>query len=250
MIISIESRNWRLKTLLLCHLIAALLLTTLFLPLTAPYWHAIDVAFFRAINSTLQDRPLWQLFWACANHKLADWVEDLCFLAFFIVHVRSAAKQLRGRKIAELLFCVLLIAAILYFVNRLLFRETLSIPRASPTLALEGSVRLSEEIPWMSIKDDSSKSFPGDHATTALLFAATFSYLASWRLGALAILYAIFLCLPRLITGAHWLSDVVVGGGSIVLVTLSWAFCSPLFARFTHKCSLLFSKKQPSRTSL
>ncbi len=246
------SKAWNLKVLLLCHIIGALLMASLFYPLTKGYWEAIDVAFFKMINSTLKDRPSWQLFWAVANHKLADWVEDLCVLAFFIAHVRMAQRSLRKRKVSELIFCVLYIAAILYFVNKTLFRENLSIPRLSPTLVVDDSVRLSKEISWMKVKDDSSKSFPGDHGTTALLFAASLSYLAGWRLGILASLYGAFLCLPRLITGAHWLSDVIVGSGTITLVFLSWAFCSPLFGKFTDRCERFLhllgkkERKQPS----
>ena len=33
------------------------------------------------------------------------------------------------------------------------------------------------------------------------------------------------------ITGAHWLSDVIVGSGSIALICLSWLFCTPWFAK-------------------
>lgn len=236
------THSWKLHILLLCHVIAALLFASLFWPVTRPYWEVVDVAFFKLINSTLKGNHNWQVFWAMANHKLADWVEDICVLAFFIVYVKRAHRNLRLRKVSELLFCVLFIAAILFFVNRVLFRENLSIERLSPTLTVDGSVRLSKEIDWMKIKDDSSRSFPGDHGTTALLFASCYAYLAGWRLGLLACLYGAFLCMPRLITGAHWLSDVVVGSGSIVLVFLSWAFCTPLFQRFTDGCEQLFKK--------
>ncbi|MBS0619936.1 MAG: phosphatase PAP2 family protein [Verrucomicrobia bacterium] len=235
-------RTWNLRVLLLCHILAAILLTTLFWPVTHGFWEMIDVAFFKWVNGSLANRPNWQLFWALANHKYADWLEDIVILCFFITYVRSATKGLQRRRIAELLFCVLYIAAIIFFVNRVLFRENLSIPRLSPTLVVEDSVRLSREIPWFSIKDDSSKSFPGDHGTTAILFAASFSCLAGWRLGILASLYAAFLCMPRLITGAHWFSDVVVGSGSIALLFLSWAFCSPLFTRCTDFFTRLFRR--------
>lgn len=227
------NRSWNLKILLLCHLLAAILLTTLFLPLTQGAWEAIDTAFFKWINGSLRDRPLWQLFWAMANHKLADWVEDLCVLCFFITYVRQATKGLRLRRVSELLFWVIYIGAIIYFVNRLFFAKHWNIPRLSPTLVVEDCVRLSREIPWMSIKDGSAKSFPGDHGTTALLFASSFTCLAGWRLGILASLYAAFLCLPRLFTGAHWLSDVIVGSGSIAIVFTAWAFYSPLFQKVT-----------------
>ena len=237
-VIAVE-RTWKLKLLLLCHVIAVLLFVSLFWPVTKGCWEVVDIAFFKAINGTLEASPRWQMFWALANHKLADWVEDLCVLGFFIAYVRSAHKSLRLRKIAELIFCVLFIAAIIYFVNQKLFRENLNIPRLSPTLVVEDCVRLSQEIPWMKIKDSSSKSFPGDHGTTAVLFAASFFYLARWRLGLFACLYAVFLCMPRLITGAHWLSDVIVGSGSITLFFLGLAFCTPLFNRFSQGCEHL-----------
>jgi len=236
----LEKRDWRLKTLLLCHILGGILLTSLFWQPTYAFWHAIDVSFFQMINSSLQDRPMWQLFWAAANHKLADWIEDFVFLIFFFYHVKSYSKMARSRKIGELVFCLLYSAAIIYFINRLLLREHCNIPRLSPTLSLDNVVHLSDEIPWLSIKDSSSKSFPGDHGTTAILFATILSLLSRKRIAILACLYAAFLCLPRLITGAHWLSDVLVGSGCIVLISLSWAFCTPLFARFCDLWEKMF----------
>lgn len=35
------------------------------------------------------------------------------------------------------------------------------------------------------------------------------------------VLAAAFLCTPRLFSGGHWLSDIIVGGGSVSLVALS-----------------------------
>src|SRR5262249_16344295 len=74
---SMSSTTWKLKVLMLWHIIGALLFASLFWPVTKAYWETLDIAFFKMINSTLRDRPFWQLFWALANHKLADWVEDL-----------------------------------------------------------------------------------------------------------------------------------------------------------------------------
>lgn len=220
--------QYKLKSLLLLQTLLVLLLTSLLWPKTAVYWHKLDVAFFKMINQSLLDRPWWQVFWASANHKYADWLEDLCILAFFTIWIRKSPASLRKIRIAQLLFCILYSAFILFFVNRILFRDFIQMPRLSPSLMIENSVLLSQKIPWMKIKDVSRASFPGDHATTALLFAASFSYLAGWRFGVAAWLYASFLCMPRLITGAHWLSDVLVGSGGIALFFLSIAFCTPL----------------------
>jgi membrane-associated phospholipid phosphatase len=224
-------RKWKLKKLLLCHMIVALLIATFFWPLTKVFWEKLDVLFFQTINATLKGNPNWQLFWACANHKIADWVEDVCLVTFWVIYIRSKIPSQRARGVAELLFCVLYIAAIIFFVNQLVFRETLQIPRDSPTSMFDSAVKLSREINWMKIKDHSSTSFPGDHGTTALLFAASFTFFAGWRFGLVAWGYALFLCLPRLITGAHWLSDVILGSGSIALLFLGWAFYSPFSQR-------------------
>lgn len=238
---STPDSQWKIKPLLFFNLAALFVVASLWLPLTGPLWKIIDVAFFKWINQSLDGNPNWQIFWACANHKWADWVEDVVILGFFIAYVRMGGKTLRPKKIAELLFCVLYIAAILYFVNTLLFRETIKIPRMSPSLVVDSSIRLSELIPWMKIKDSATRSFPGDHATTAILFAASYAYLARGKLAVFACLYSIFLCMPRLITGAHWLSDILIGSGAIALIFLSWAFCSPLFNRFVTLTERLFT---------
>lgn len=218
---------WRRSPLFLGNLIALCLMVSLFWPLTGRYWQTLDMAFFRWCNGLLVGRPMLQLFWALANHKLADWVVDLIVLLFFVAHVKRGAPE-KKQRIAEVLFCIGYIACIVYFINLLLFRENLSIPRVSPTYTVKECVRLSQQVPWLLVKDSSPKSFPGDHGTTALLFAAFYATFAKRTLGLLACFYAIFLCLPRLITGAHWLSDILVGSGSIALFFYSWAFFTPL----------------------
>ena len=223
-------KAWKLKTLLLLHILAALLISTLFWPVTKGFWQAIDLFFFQTLNGSLEGRKYWQLFWACANHRNADWVEDVCILLFFILHIRNTEKSLRPRKTAELIFLILYAAWIIFFMNRVIFKQVVSIPRESPTLLVDGSISLAKEIPWMKLKVDSSKSFPGDHGTTALLFAAGFSYFSTKKFRIAACLYGVFLCPPRMIVGAHWFTDVLIGSGSIAMVWLGWAFCSP-FAR-------------------
>lgn len=226
-------QNWKLRQLLEWHFVMAILIGTFFWAPTEVLWKKLDIALFRLLNSPLPEHSSLQIFWALANHKMADWVEDIFILGFYAVLIRHTARSLRLKKAAELLFCALLIGAIIYFINRQLFRHYWKIPRESPTLVVDGAVRLSDLIPWLHIKDDSSKSFPGDHGTTALLFSASYCFLAGWRLGIIAIVYGAFLCLPRLVTGAHWLSDVIIGSGCITIFFLSWAFCTPFF----QKCS-------------
>jgi Kdo2-lipid A phosphotransferase len=230
-----------IKALLICHLLIALLIASLFCPFTQIIWDQIDLFFFRILNEPLRNHPNLQFFWAFANHKWADWLEDLVVLVFFFFYVKLPSNKTRTRRCAELLFSSLYIAFILFFINRILFRETLTIYRDSPTLILDNCVHLSDQLPWIHIKDSSPKCFPADHATTAILFACTYCTFVERRsLKILAILYAIFLCLPRMVTGAHWLSDIIVGSGSIVLFCLGWAFLTPFHRWFIDSLEKFF----------
>ncbi len=219
-------RKWNLKGLILGHIIIAFLIVTYIF--AKPVWHWVDVHFFQAINSTLEGHKWWQVFWACANHRMADWVEDVFIIGFFSIYISQAPKYFKLRRLAEFLFCILYVALIIFLVNEVLFRGHLKIPSQSPTLIVENCVRLSQLVPWMKVKDVASRSFPGDHGTTALLFGGAMLFFTRGKLRLIACLYAAFLCIPRLITGAHWLSDIIVGSGTIALFFLSWALFSPL----------------------
>ncbi|MFS8563374.1 MAG: hypothetical protein LVR00_03210 [Rhabdochlamydiaceae bacterium] len=72
----------RLKPLLYCHLAILFLLGTFFWGPTRVYWDIFDVGCFKFLNGTLKDSSILQTFWALANHKLTDWVEDLVFIVF------------------------------------------------------------------------------------------------------------------------------------------------------------------------
>ncbi len=235
-----QERRWDLPRLIGVHALVAILLFTLFFPPTKGVWRALDTSFFHLINSTLDGPVWWQTLWALANHPLADWFEDLCILGFFAHYVAKGMRFARSRRIAELIVCTLYSAAIIYFFNRILVRDHIHFYWPSPSALFEGAVRLSEQIPWIDIKETSQKSFPGDHATTALLFAAFYAHLAKGKSALAAALYTALLCFPRLITGAHWLSDILVGTTSIVLFFLSYLFFTPLFEKCTQAVEKLF----------
>jgi len=237
----------KFKPLLFSHLLILILLGTFLWPPTRPFWDWLDLHSFKFLNGTLENRPTWQLFWAFANHKMIDWVEDAVFIGFFAAAILQAPKGERIRRSAQFIFCVIFAALIIFWVNRVIFREHLEIPRPSPSLVVSPCVRLSDEIPWLRIKDDATASFPGDHATTLVLFAGSYVFFAGRRLGSYAVVYAIFRSLPRLIAGAHWLTDIVIGSGVITLFFLGWALCTPFHiwcTDFIEKALRLFTKKE------
>ena len=220
------------KPLFLCHLAIAVLLGSFLWPATFALWQSFDTLVFKTLNHTLEGHPWVQVFWAFINHRKADLIEDGIFLLFFILAIRAAPKEKRLRRTAEFIFCIIVASCLILFVNRILLRSYVLIPRESPSLVVTPCIRLSKEVPWMIVKDETVACFPGDHATTLLLFTFLYAFFAGRKFGLYASLYAVFRILPRLIVGAHWLSDIIVGSGCLALFFLSWALCTPFHTRF------------------
>jgi len=242
---SLSSSNpWRLQLLMLWNILGIILFVSLF---STPVWNHIDPSFFHFLNQPLKSSHTLRAFWAMANHSFADWLEDLCIVGFYIAAVYKAGSGNRTKRSAQLIFCILFIAFTILLINRVVCRDLLKLRRSSPTLVLHDSVYLSDFLSWIRVKVDSTKSFPGDHGTTALMFACSYAYFVRGKLGILALLYGAFLCLPRLIVGAHWPSDLIVGSGCIVIFSLSWAFCTPLAAKCTSAIEKTLLKLKRNR---
>jgi membrane-associated phospholipid phosphatase len=217
--------NW--KKLLIPPLIAALFLWSWFSLATRPLWDGIDEATFRFLHQFIQGSVFWQHFWAFTSHHLMDWVHDIVMLSFFLIPIIKAKRALKARKIAECLFSILFMALMISIVNGGILPEFLHIRRQSPTMAIPSTLRLSEVIDWIKVKDHSKKCFPSDHALTATLFTCLIFYLMGWKKGLCAFAYAVFFCLPRLIIGAHWLTDDLIGSGSIAVFSTSLVMGTP-----------------------
>ena len=233
------------KPLLICLCSALLLLSSFLWPVTFALWQSLDTAIFKFLNHTLEGHPWAQVFWACVNHKKADLVEDAVFLFFFILAIRAAPTEKRIRRTAEFIFCIVIAGSLISFVNRTFLRSHVLIPRESPSLVVTPCVRLSQEVTWMLGKDETVTCFPGDHATTLLFFAALYTFFAGRRLGIYASLYALFRILPRLIVGAYWASDIIVGSGCLVLFFLSWALCTPFHTWMIDRIEKILRFRRP-----
>lgn len=114
------------------------------------------------------------------------------------------------------------------YVNKGIVTNFFHFKRHSPSIIYDNVTLLSEKISFITVKDKSKSSFPGDHATTAILFAIFSRYFMGKKLGFFASLYAVFFCLPRLICGAHWATDIIMGSYVIALVTTCIALGTPI----------------------
>ncbi len=221
-------KNWNLKILLIPPLIMTALFLSWILPIARPFWNAVDRNIFYFLNEWIRYSPFWQNFWAVAGHRITDWFHDCVIFLFFFFNIKYAISTLKKRKIAELLFMVVLLLVTVYLITISELRDVIHISRKSPTMVLPDAFHLSKVVDWISVKDHSKKSFPGDHGTTAFLFVCVTFYFMGIKKGFLALLYSIFFCLPRLVAGAHWLTDVFIGSGTIAVSISSIAFGTPI----------------------
>jgi membrane-associated phospholipid phosphatase len=182
------------------------------LPAHGP-WDHWDLAVFHLVNGWLGQSQLWADAVAVTNNRLFDLAVLACMglilsLCFFLSD-RTDRRRLMAMGI------VMLLGALA--INQ--FGHLLPVSRPSPTLTVVDALRVTQlsEIPT---KDSSSDSFPGDHALFLMIFAGfALRYLPRWA-GVTALLMVPLFSAPRILSGAHWLTDVYVGALSLILLCL------------------------------
>jgi membrane-associated phospholipid phosphatase len=227
-----QGSGWRPRALLACHVAIVLIVGSWLLPATRAWWDALDESVFRALNGSLESGESWQTFWAWANWRMADAVPALFMLALVVWWLIEGGRKVLGRRIAAFVafaFALLLMRDL----TGTLLEDGMEWRRRSPTLLLPDVFLLSTLVPHVDAKDISGKSFPGDHAFALIAVAVFLWHQAGKRRGLFALLILTPFMLPRLVGGAHWLTDILVGSVCMVLFVSSWWFSTPLGARAT-----------------
>lgn len=120
------------------------------------------------------------------------------------------------------------------FIGNYAVRFIFEYVRYSPTVVFPDALRLTRLVPYMDTKDISNYSFPGDHAfilTAILLF---YLYMGARRCAIASATLAVVFSLPRLVSGAHWFSDTVIGGMVPALLVMAWIFATPFGYHLTN----------------
>jgi len=213
---------WRLQILILCNLFAIILFASWLLEPTRSLWMKLDVWSFWAMNNSLAEGKTWQWFWAITNNRAFDLVPAFCMLLLYShCSLRNDRKNLnRYIAIGILLVITVLVASQL--------GKAIPIKRPSATFAFPEALRISQLVPEIMTKDTASDSFPGDHGLILLLYAGFVAFFMPRIYGILAALMVIPFTLPRLMSGAHWLTDEIVGAIAVGMITLSWVLATPL----------------------
>lgn len=225
--------------LLLTQLSGLVLFLSWLLPPTAGQWQSLDEATYRWLNGSLQQNSLATLFWAWLNTRAADLVAAVLLYTLGIVAAGRMAHAQRTRffhRALAMMVVMVMVSTVEYLIEFGLF----AYHRASPTMVLDHGVRLSQVVP--AAKDISNQSFPGDHGYVLICVTMLFALTAPRRFAWAAMGIAVFFSLPRVIGGAHWLTDIVVGSSAKVLLTTGWLFATPLWDRLADRIERGLSK--------
>ncbi|HQR59830.1 MAG TPA: phosphatase PAP2 family protein [Methylophilaceae bacterium] len=233
--------RWCWRGVAVCNLLAAVLLASWLWQPTRQLWDALDIRLFHLLNAPLSASPIWAHLWAIGSMRPVDAGVGLLMVAIL-------AKDnwvYSGPQVRQAFYAFLALLLVLLLIRVGLFVELVRLMKwthASPSLAVDGAVRLTEMFPdWQErwdMKDSAGQSFPGDHASVVLLWVMLLSvHTRGWKLFTVWVLAVVFM-LPRLVSGAHWVSDALVGGAFLSLVTFGWGYFTP----FTAKASELLER--------
>lgn len=217
--------GWHPAALITTHLISLLLLASWLLEPTRSLWLALDEQLFWSMNRSLEWGRGWQQLWAIANNRAFDLVAGLSMLLLF------AYRGLLGDRARLYHYISVVIVMSMVLLVLLLISKELPVERPSPTAHFPEALRLSQLVPEIPTKDYSSDSFPGDHGLVLLICAGFALVYLPTGYAALALLFMLLFTLPRLMSGAHWVTDEIVGAVSVGLPALAWLFATPLQGR-------------------
>jgi len=224
------------KLLVLSHSLLFLGLGLWFSPLQISL-HKLETQIFFFFNQTLTI-PYWQEFWGLLNHRSEGSINLILAACLNIMIIMKTPRPLQRKLIGQTLYFWLLFQ-LGFMLQRDLSDAFINTPRFSPTLVCSPVLRLSTLLDNVRIKDASHNSFPGGHAFAMMYWGIFTYYIAPKRWGVLALFLGSFLCLPRLMSGAHWVSDVVFS----ILLAFVW-FAWSLVIWYTSLFAAWHTKRQ------
>lgn len=214
-----------LMKIVLLNILGIVLFCSWYLPENHGFWFQLDKGVFYFFNDLLPQSKIFTYFVAFVNLRAFDSVAFIFMLLIFYRYYRKCDAQGKRK-----MFCMG-IAMLVSAVIAKQFDMEIPVERPSPTKFFT-DVNLVSQLSGWHTKDSAGDSFPGDHGMMLLIFSTyMLKYVGRKAFGQCFAVFVLF-SLPRIMGGAHWLTDIVVGSVSIVLVVLSWLLLTPASDRF------------------
>ncbi|OOV99443.1 MULTISPECIES: phosphatase PAP2 family protein [unclassified Pseudomonas] len=226
--------RWNLGRLAVCNLLPLALLGFWLWPTGQMLCVMFDEWLFHLLNSPLATHSTWLHIWAVASLRPFDAVVGVILLSLLI----RGDWVFKASDVRRAFFGFVSIL-VLMLVIRVLFSKFAAFmgwQHQSPSMVIDGAVHMSEYFPGLErtweLKDRSSQSFPGDHASVLLIWAM-FMGLFSRSLGQFVVVWglALLFMMPRLVAGAHWGQDDYIGGVLLAIWALGWGYYTPYAAK-------------------
>lgn len=226
----------RISAILLLNIAGLALFLSWYLPTNHGFWFPLDAAIFHFFNQGLAESRAYQWFLAITNNRAFDGCSLLAMGSLMLCFWLKEDPQ--GRRRIVIIGLVMLLSAVI--VNQLA-QHLMPVKRASPSLFFPDTYRVSDLL-HISTKDASKDSFPGDHGMMLLIFATFMWRYFSQKAFALALLIVVVFAFPRIMIGAHWFTDIVVGSLTAILIGMPWILLTPL----SDKIITLFDRHLPT----
>ena len=210
----------RLSAILLLNVAGILLFFSWYLPENHGLWFSIDKAIFYWFNDRIVTNQVLLWFVAITNFRAFDGVALLAMGALYWSFWRNASPQDRRRLLA--IGITMLVTAV--SLNQL--GHLIPVSHASPTRFFP-NVNHVAQLTGIPTKDASADSFPGDHGMMLIIFACFMLRYFNTRAFISAIFIVLIFATPRVMIGAHWFTDIMVGSLSVILVGMSWWLMTP-----------------------
>lgn len=189
------------------------------------FWDYMDAMTYLSMHAFFLKTDFSQKFWAIMNSRIADNTSHALYILILVRYVFSDEGRYIKRRSFQALF-VILAVVMSVIVSKGVQSELsnhFSIKRDSPSLVLSYDVKLSTVLPGLeNVKDASRRSFPGDHAMTLLLLCSFIFWLTnriSFRI--ITLFVTVLFIMPRLISGGHWFTDILMGSLPIAMFALT-----------------------------
>lgn len=227
----------KLPLILLLNAAGVALFLSWYLPVNHGFWFPIDSGIFHFFNEQLVKSQVILWLVAITNNRAFDGCSLLamgCLMLSFWLKEDAA-----GRRRIIMIGLVMLLTAVV--INQLA-QGLMPVKRSSPSLFFPNVHRVSELL-HISTKDASKDSFPGDHGMMLLIFSSFMLRYFGKKAFAVALIIVVVFAFPRVMIGAHWLTDIVIGSLSAVLIGAPWCLMTPLSDRLI----VLFDRYLPGK---
>lgn len=203
-----------------------------FMPFSHDICAYLDIQTYALLNQSLLYSRAWQLLWGYLNHPNETWLNIVFMVGVNVLGIYSLPKFKRSSATALMLYSWLAFQIVLLCTHKI-FSDWLMIQRESPSIVMEPWLILSDALNIGDIKVYSHSSFPAGHVLVLIFWYKFIQLYSKPWVQHIALATVIVLTLPRMFSGAHWLSDVVFTI-AYALVWYELAISTPIYPKVVN----------------